>query len=165
MKLLLPQMYVVEQSWLSVSLSNSILKKSHCHFWSMPPFIHVNSVVQPSFQKYFQDKIISIKQKHLESVIYAFITSQLDYCNTFSVLYPKTLTTRHDHITPILVSLHWLPYWLLTKPREALLTHLLLPFAPSLALRSSVTSFHVVPSSRLCTYHLRRSGLQTQLHK
>ena len=67
-----------------------------------------------------------LAQKHFETVIHAFITSQLDYCNAlyFGVSQSsltrlqlvqnaaaRLLTRAHkrEHITPILASLHWLP--------------------------------------------------------
>ena len=61
-----------------------------------------------------------------KKIIYAFITSRIDYCNVLFTGLPKngikplqmiqnsaarvlTKTKRRDHITPILKSLHWLP--------------------------------------------------------
>ena len=62
----------------------------------------------------------------LECLIHAFITTKLDYCNALLCGLPAVLIDRlqrvqniaariltrsakHDHITPILSSLHWLP--------------------------------------------------------
>ena len=68
------------------------------------------------------------------TVIHAFITTLLDYCNHLYFGLPKykvkksqqiqniaaryvTGAQKNDHITPILVQLHWLPvsYWILFK--------------------------------------------------
>jgi hypothetical protein len=60
------------------------------------------------------------------SIVHAFISSQLDYCNSLMAGLPKNLTAKlqrvqnaaarvvlnlgkYDHITPALVHLHWLP--------------------------------------------------------
>lgn len=62
----------------------------------------------------------------LEKAVHAFISSRLDYCNALyvglcqsSILHLQlvqnavarflTGTSRHEHITPVLSSLHWLP--------------------------------------------------------
>ena len=61
-----------------------------------------------------------------EAIIHAFVTTNLDYCNAILHGLPKahlnlpqlvqnraarivTVTKKYEHITPILIELHWLP--------------------------------------------------------
>lgn len=88
----------------------------------------VRAVVRSSFfhlRELAKIKPILSKQ-HFETVIHAFVTSRLDYCNAlyFGVSDASirrlqvvqnaaarllTGTKKSEHITPILISLHWLP--------------------------------------------------------
>ena len=69
-------------------------------------------------------KFISLKTT--ETLVHAFVNSKLDYCNSLAYALPKYLLQKlqyvqnaaarlitgirkHDHITPILMDLHWLP--------------------------------------------------------
>ena len=81
-----------------------------------------------------------LDRRTTEQLIHAFITSRLDYCNSLYVHLPKTLTDRfqriqnsaarmvtlsrkHEHITPILEKLHWLPVVHRIDFKVLMLTH------------------------------------------
>ena len=83
---------------------------------------HVASLCKSAF---FQIHQIGQIRKFLmtataKTVVHSIVTSRLDYCNgalaglpdcefCHSVACLTTLTKNHDHITPVLVRLHWLP--------------------------------------------------------
>ncbi len=88
---------------------------------------HIGKVVKTAFFHLRNIACIrsSLSQQDVETVTHAFVTSQLDYCN--SLLYGLsannikrlqyvqnsaarliTHTRKNDHITPILYHLHWL---------------------------------------------------------
>lgn len=88
----------------------------------------INSVVKTSFYHLrLLSKIKSVLSfSDFERVIHAFISTCLDYCSALYIGVNKaslarlqlvqnaaarllTGTRKHDHITPILASLHWLP--------------------------------------------------------
>jgi len=89
---------------------------------------HVTSVCQAAHYnlKYIYCLKAFLTQESLVTVVHAFVTSRIDYCN--SLLYGisdynidrlqriqnsaariVTNTRNYDHITPILQNLHWLP--------------------------------------------------------
>ncbi|KAL3066517.1 hypothetical protein OYC64_016470 [Pagothenia borchgrevinki] len=123
----------------------------------------------------------SLSDSVAQTLIHAFITSRLDYCNgVLSGVHSKTLarlqyvqnsavrlltrTKPWQHITPTLIHLHWLPvksrihfktllltYKSLHTIAPQYLTDLLHPYTPSRSLRSSDTGLLSIPRSRLRT--------------
>jgi len=67
--------------------------------------------------------VISMSSDAVRTLVQAFISCHLDYCNSLFYSIPDRLMTRlqnaaarlmsgarrHDHITPVLHQLHWLP--------------------------------------------------------
>ena len=80
-----------------------------------------------NFNLYFIGKIRKyLDGPTVEKLLNATITSSLDYCNSLMLSIPKELITqlqilqnnaarvitqwrKYDHITPVLIDLHWLP--------------------------------------------------------
>uniref|UniRef100_A0A8C6PAU3 Reverse transcriptase domain-containing protein n=1 Tax=Nothobranchius furzeri TaxID=105023 RepID=A0A8C6PAU3_NOTFU len=120
-----------------------------------------------------------LSRKHLETVINAFITTRLDYCNSLyagikqaSIAKPQkvqnaaarllTGTRRSEHITPVLASLHWLPvsfrisfkvlvfvFKCLNELAPRYLADLIHPYVPARNLRSAQQGLLVIPKHRL----------------
>ena len=114
--------------------------------------------------------------------MHAFVFSKIDYCNSLLHGLPTTSvkhlqriqniaarilsrTKKFDHITPVLMRLHWLPveeriiFKVLLLTFQALnglapqyLEELLTPYMPSKTLRSSEQKQLSVPPSRLKSY-------------
>ena len=145
---------------------------------------HIKNICKSSF--YHLGNIAKIRkylsQDTCEILVHAFISSKLDHCNSLLHGLPKylldrlqavqnaaarvvTLTPKHDHITPILINLHWLPVEFRITFKVLLLVYKALHgLAPSYisdllnfktysrSLRSSCKEYLVVPRSRLKTY-------------
>ncbi len=124
-----------------------------------------------------------LSYKDLEIVLQAFISTRLDYCNALYLGISESLvarlqyvqnaaariltnTKKRDHITPVLISLHWLPvkyriqykvlmfvYKALHNQAPEYIKDMLIPYQSQRHLRSSQNKLLTVPLSRL-----RRSG-------
>ena len=116
------------------------------------------------------------------TIIHAFVTSKLDYCNSLlsgitDELLAKlqkiqntaarivTKTRKFEHITPVLKKLHWLPmrqriqfkillvtYKALNDKAPSYIRDLLHPYEPTRSLRSSCKNLLSVPVTRLKTF-------------
>lgn len=123
----------------------------------------------------------SITQESAHTLVHAFISSRLDYCNSLLVGISVaslnklqrvqnmaarlvTKTKKRDHITPVLKSLHWLPvkeritfkvlllaFKCIHHKAPKYLSDLLHIYEPPRQLRSSNSSLLTVPKSRLKT--------------
>ena len=148
---------------------------------------HVTNICKSSF---YHLRNISYIRKYLsaattELLVHMFVSSKLDYCNSLLYGLPAytikklqhvqnaaarlvTLTTKHDHITPVLFNLHWLPvnqriifkillitYKALNNLAPSYICDLLTSYTPSRQLRSSSKRLLVSPSSNLKTYGAR----------
>ena len=115
----------------------------------------------------------------VEKLVNATITSRLDYCNSLMFGIPKDLMSqlqkrqnhaarvitqwrKYDHITPVLVDLHWLPvkqridfkillltYKALNGLAPAYIRELLTPYIPARTLRSMDNNLLEPPKCRL----------------
>ena len=124
-----------------------------------------------------------------EAIIHAFVTTNLDYCNAILHGLPKallnrlqlvqnraarivTFTKKYEHITPILIDLHWLPveyritYKILLLVYKAInglspsyISNLLSFCTSSYSLRSCSNKLLQVPRSKLKSYGDRRFSI------
>ena len=123
-----------------------------------------------------------LSQDHAETLVHAFISSKLDYCNDLLYGLPKSVidklqyaqncaarlvirTRSSEHITQVLRRLHWLPvrqritykivlftYKALNGMAPRYIADLLQPYAPTRQLRSCSKNLLVTPKSNLRFY-------------
>ena len=148
---------------------------------------HVNSVVRNAY--YQLNRIARIRnyltEEATKSLIHALVISRLDYCNALYYGLPGNLVTKlqrvqnhaarlvrrlhkFDHVTPVLMSLHWLPIEQRVKFKILVLTFkavrglapkyisdLIKPYVPTRSLRSSSKHLLEEPCYKLETYGAR----------
>ena len=142
---------------------------------------HVSNVCRSiNFNLYSIGKIRKyLDRPTVEKLVNATITSRLDYCNSLMFGIPKELISqlqkrqnhaarvitkwrKYDHITPVLVDLHWLPvkqridfkillltYKALNGLAPAYMRELLIPYSPKRTLRSTENHLLTPPRCRL----------------
>lgn len=145
---------------------------------------HVNNIVRSAN---YHLRTLSRMRKFLtadttKTFVQAVIMSRLDYCNSLLNGLPESMlqrlqkvqnsaarlitrSSRHDHITPVLKSLHWLPvkarirfkilllaFKILNNLAPAYLNNILVPYRPARALRSGDQNLLTVPKTNLANY-------------
>ena len=157
---------------LGVFFDQELSMKSHISSVCRTAYFHLRNVART--RKFITDDAA-------KSLVHAFITSRIDYCNSLLFGVPQSSLAKlqhvqnsaarlvmrkkkYDHITPTLVDLHWLPVAHRIKFKLLLLIFkslhgmspgyicdLLQPYHPPRALRSADASLLQVPLTRLVT--------------
>ena len=149
--------------------------------------VQINNICKTAF--YHLRNIAKMRKflthRQCEILIHALVSLKLDYCNVLlsglqqsridrlqhvqnSAARLLTATSRYDHVTPVLRSLHWLPvsaridfkilllvFKVLNGLGPLYLSELLEPYIPNRNLRSAKKKLLVVPKYNLRTYEYR----------
>ncbi|XP_051789181.1 uncharacterized protein LOC127529479, partial [Erpetoichthys calabaricus] len=159
---------------LGVTVDCNLNFKSHINKITRTAFFHLRNIakVRPL-----------ISSKDAEKLVHAFVFSRLDYCNALLSGLPKkdinrlqlvqnaaarilTRKRKSEHISPVLMSLHWLPvsfridfkillmvYKALNNLAPSYISECLTPYIPNRNLRSSTECLLRIPRAKL-----KRSG-------
>jgi hypothetical protein len=145
---------------------------------------HIGNVVRSCYASLHQISQVQqfLTKDAIRTLVHSLVTSKLDNLNSLYIGLPEYLinrlqmiqnnsarlithTRKHDHITPVLIELHWLPveyrikYKILLLTFKCLhhlappyLTNLLQPYQPQRSLRSSNHGLLRVCKTRLKTF-------------
>ena len=159
-----------------------VIFDNHFHFNA-----HIASTCKSSFCHLRNISYIRkcLSSNSTEILVHAFVSSKLDHCNSLLYGLPNyqikklqhvqnavalliTLSRKHEHITPILFNLHWLPinYHIMFKillitykaPNNlapSYIRDLLIPYISSRKPRSSSKNLLSIPHFNLRTYGAR----------
>lgn len=148
---------------------------------------HIRATCKRTYhQMYLIGKIRRyIDEEATKTLVHCCVTARLDYCNSLLIGMPQRLlnqlqkvqnraarlikgTHRHEHITPVLRQLHWLPiqqriefkclvlvFKCLEGSAPAYLSELLLPYEPTRDLRSRSRCLLQQPTYNLVAYGKR----------
>ena len=121
----------IEQSNLGVLFDQTLSFGEHVSKLCKSSHYHLRNISK--IRKY-------LDENSTETLVYALVLSKLDYCNTLLIGLPNyqidrlqsvlntaariiTFTCKYDHITPVLVGLHWLPVSYRIRFKVLLLTY------------------------------------------
>lgn len=169
------------------------VKTLGAHFDAHMKFkIHLSAICKSAWHHLFQiSKIRSLlTTDQAKSVIHAYVTSRIDQNNSLLLGLPKSSLKRlqyiqnaaaklivgarkHDHVTSILIDLHWLPveqriifkvllltYKSLHGKGPSYLKNILTPYHPTLNLRSEHGNLLCVPQSHYAEMSKRAFALR-----
>ncbi|KAF7690371.1 hypothetical protein HF521_012175, partial [Silurus meridionalis] len=142
---------------LGVIIDSSLSFEAHMNNITRIAFFHLKKIAKIRNMMLLQDA---------EKLVHAFVTSRLDYCNALlsgrlfqnAPARVHTKSRKYDQITPVLISLHWLPikshidYKILLLTYKAFnglalqyLSELLYHYDPPRLLRSKGAGYLLVP--------------------
>ena len=158
--------------------------KNTCHFVRKLLILHKLGFLCSFLEEYISKIRKYLDENYTKSLVHAFVSSKLDYCNALLIGLPKyqidrlqsvlntaaciiAFTCKYDHITPVVVR-HWLPVSYRTRFKVLRLTYKALnDLSPEYIsellnkpkytrnLRSQSQHLLSVPKSRTVTYGVR----------